>query len=751
MGSKSENLKLLQSAGFQVPPFFDVPTSCLNKRELEEMAAKKLGTKALFAVRSSASVEDGKDKSFAGHFCSVVGVSFNEVFDAFSKVSESLEGINGKVIIQQFIPSEKSGVLFTNNGQGLVVVNSNFGLCKTVVEGQSCDEWYLNGENKLIRKKIASEKRPLELINNELTNTGKRSDASLTINELNDLVVECRKIETYFRYPQDIEWCFYNRKLYILQSRPITRKLPVQNFLYFDSANIAESYSGIVLPLTQSFATRIYKVVYENLLIASGVSRKKTDKHSGIFNSLVAGYYGRIFYNMNSWYLMMSFLPGYKRNKQNLEKMLTMNVSEDIIRRVNPSLGLKLRYPFVVIWKLIFFNRTIRQFERETRMILQESRQIDFSTYAAAMCWAYYRKLEEQLLNNFHIPVENDFLLMTYLGILRKKHPEQELREMLAFESVSSSQVDSIAALSHKLYQVEEFKEAIEVENVTEFQNLIREHKDMKKEIEEYFSRYSGRFANELKLESEDIESDHLLFLKLLKAYRNKKTANKTKTFKNKGFLQKRFYKYASKREDLRLLRSNCFSLVRRVFLRLGEIYARQGKLANEKDVFYCTIDELELMNKSTDGGFSEIIEKRKKDFEEYKALQVPAFFALTEDEMPHLLEEESNQKYELSGRPCNDGIITGKIRVFQEFEMPDVIDFDIIVAKNTDPGWSLLMGLSKGMIIENGGILSHAAIVSRELGIPTIIGVEAATKKLRTGQIVELNASDGTIKIMES
>ena len=58
-------------------------------------------------------------------------------------------------------------------------------------------------------------------------------------------------------------------------------------------------------------------------------------------------------------------------------------------------------------------------------------------------------------------------------------------------------------------------------------------------------------------------------------------------------------------------------------------------------------------------------------------------------------------------------------------------------------------MGLSKGMIIENGGILSHAAIVSRELGIPTVIGVESATKILKTGQLVEINGSTGSIRII--
>ena len=85
-------------------------------------------------------------------------------------------------------------------------------------------------------------------------------------------------------------------------------------------------------------------------------------------------------------------------------------------------------------------------------------------------------------------------------------------------------------------------------------------------------------------------------------------------------------------------------------------------------------------------------------------------------------------------GRGCTKGEIQGRIRVFKDYYLPEKIDFEIAVAKNTDPGWTPLLGLCKGLIIENGGILSHAAIVSRELGIPTIIGVKNATKILKSG-----------------
>ena len=99
-------------------------------------------------------------------------------------------------------------------------------------------------------------------------------------------------------------------------------------------------------------------------------------------------------------------------------------------------------------------------------------------------------------------------------------------------------------------------------------------------------------------------------------------------------------------------------------------------------------------------------------------------------------------------GRPASPGVIRGEIRVFKEFSMPKKIDFDILVTTHTDPGWTSLISLSKGLIIEHGGVLSHASIVARELRIPAVIGAEGAVNFFKDGQIVELNGSTGAITL---
>ena len=68
-----------------------------------------------------------------------------------------------------------------------------------------------------------------------------------------------------------------------------------------------------------------------------------------------------------------------------------------------------------------------------------------------------------------------------------------------------------------------------------------------------------------------------------------------------------------------------------------------------------------------------------------------------------------------------------------------------------TDPGWVFLMTISKGLIVEKGSVLSHTAIIGRELGIPTIVGVKNATKLIKDGDLIEINGDTGSIEILDN
>ncbi len=742
IGNKARNLLKLKTSGYNVPQFITLDT-----KESEDELYQKLkiwNKNTLFAVRSSCIAEDSKNKSFAGYFHSEIGVKYSEIYGAYKKVCESFKNHKGSVIIQEFIPSEKSGVLFTNDGNNNLIINSNYGVCKSVVEGWACDEILASQNGIIIKKHHEKNKTSLVWIKDQFENK-KYSKFTLEAEEIKLLIKTGKKIESFFNSPQDIEWCFYQNNLYILQSRPITAKISdKKDVIYYDSANVAESYSGIISPLTISFAKRIYKEVYKNLIYRSGVSIKKLENYNTVFNNMVDSFYGRLYYNMNNWYTMMSFIPGYKRNKENLEEMITSNVKEDVERDVKPNLWLKIKYPLIVIWKLICFKHNARKFNNDVVNYIENTRKINYNKLSIQDCVNKYHEIEELLLKKWYFPVENDFLVMTYFGLLKKKHVEEELNKIICFESKTTNQINALINLSKNIKQDGILYDAIKNNYSKKIIESLNQNTKIQNDIDEYFSIYGGRFANELKLESPDIEEDMVSFFKLLQHYEKLKI-NTVKPKNKQSYILKQFKKYAAQREEFRLLRSNAFSVVRKIFNRIGIILSKKEEIENPSDIYFLSVEE--VINKQKNK--KEIIAKRKIEYEKYKTLEPPTFFGVYEGELP--LETSKSLTNELIGRGCTKGITKGKVKVFKEYYMPEKIDFEIAVAKNTDPGWTPLLGFCKGLIIENGGILSHAAIVSRELGIPTVIGVKDATKKIKDGQIFEIDGSNGTLKIINN
>ena len=111
--------------------------------------------------------------------------------------------------------------------------------------------------------------------------------------------------------------------------------------------------------------------------------------------------------------------------------------------------------------------------------------------------------------------------------------------------------------------------------------------------------------------------------------------------------------------------------------------------------------------------------------------------------------EVSTDSTSDLKGLCACGGVLTGRVKVLETIMEADKLEMgDILVTRQTDPGWVSVFPLISGLIVERGGMLSHGAIVSREFGIPAIVGVELATQKLKDGDLITLNADKGTIVI---
>jgi phosphoenolpyruvate synthase/pyruvate phosphate dikinase len=99
------------------------------------------------------------------------------------------------------------------------------------------------------------------------------------------------------------------------------------------------------------------------------------------------------------------------------------------------------------------------------------------------------------------------------------------------------------------------------------------------------------------------------------------------------------------------------------------------------------------------------------------------------------------------TGTGCYPGLVRGRVRVVRDPRDAGLRPGEILVAERTDPGWVMLFPAASGLLVERGSLLSHSAIVARELGIPAVVSVAGLTQWLETGDTVEMDGRAGTIR----
>ena len=206
----------------------------------------------------------------------------------------------------------------------------------------------------------------------------------------------------------------------------------------------------------------------------------------------------------------------------------------------------------------------------------------------------------------------------------------------------------------------------------------------------------------------------------------------------------KQLQRYIKQREAFRLLRSTGFGWLRRILLQAGINAAQSGHIQEPDDIFYLKIEEWFAGDHAQ---WKDLIVQRKAQYVEHAGDRYPRSFAATPsaEAPPYIPGAATGETVE--GQCVFPGVVRGRLLVMDEYRPGPWPDFDILVAKHTDPGWSMLISKAKGLVVEQGGLLSHASIVTRELGIPCIIGAPNATALLKDGGEAALDAASGTLK----
>ena len=115
-----------------------------------------------------------------------------------------------------------------------------------------------------------------------------------------------------------------------------------------------------------------------------------------------------------------------------------------------------------------------------------------------------------------------------------------------------------------------------------------------------------------------------------------------------------------------------------------------------------------------------------------------------------HVIDDSDLPENCLAGTPCCAGVVEGKVKVIMSPDDDLTLNGEILVTKRTDPGWVPLYPSVSGLLVERGGLLSHSAIVAREMGLPTIVSIKNLTDRIKTGMTIRINGETGIIEILD-
>jgi rifampicin phosphotransferase len=624
----------------------------------------------------------------------------------------------------------------------------------------------------------------------------------LSDDEARAVAALARRSALHFGAPQDIEWAFEHGELYLLQSRPITSLAalgdPDGAPALWDNSNIAESYGGVTTPLTYSFARYVYEEVYRQFLAIVGVPAATIDDNGDALRRMIGLVRGRVYYNLYSWYRALALLPGFKLNRRFMEQM--MGVREGLPDALAAELsassrGARWRDASGVArmaWRLVAANLRIEGSVREFHARLDRALAgsgVPLSEMRPDEIVAHYRTLERELLRNWDAPLLNDFFAMIHFGALRKlttkwcgddagtlqndlvagdgaivsAEPARRIREMATIAAGDPSLVSALTS-----------------GRVDVALAAVRRTPALVERYDEYLARFGDRCLDELKLETETLDDDPALLLDSIgRAAASPVTSTPSERADFRGDAERRAFEplrghpvrrwifrrvlgqargRVRDRENLRFERTRVFGRVRRIFLELGKRFAALGMLAEPRDVFWLEVDEAlgVVEGTATSVNLRALAEARRGEFAQYEATDAPPDRFETRGMVhqgrqweraaaPAAVAIEGGE--ERAGTGCYPGLVRGRVRVVRDPREAELRPGEILVAERTDPGWVMLFPAAAGLLVERGSLLSHSAIVARELGIPAVVSIPGLTQWLATGDVVEMDGRAGTVR----
>lgn len=803
LGGKGWALAQARRAGLPVPDWFTLtPAACGARLDgaLQEALAELCPQGESVAVRSSAIDEDGAERSFAGQLESHLFVPHAEVAARAEDVWRSAGAARVRayrarsgaeaqtrppaVLVQRMIDADLAGVAFSadpvSGRRAVAVVAAAPGVGEGLVSGaRDADSYHVSREGRVIERRPSGAAPCM-------------SDAQAA--EVAALARECAR---RFGRPQDIEWAIAGGRLWLLQSRPITSLAglsdPDGELAIWDSSNIAESYGGLTTPMTFSFIRRCYEHAYRELGRLGGLAEREIRAHDDAYRRMLGFVRSRVYYNLVSWYRLLALVPGFRHNRQFLDEMLGVQERPELAALVpfgrRPGIVAYARQAARILRHFLAVERTNRRFLRRLDAALGAP-QVALADMRADELVAYYRLLERRLLRRWDAPLVNDFFAMIFHGVLRRlvarwlEPGDAGLdNHLLSGESgiISVEPVRRVREMARAAAAEPDLAGLLRCGGADDALARLRRSPRLYREYEQYLARFADRCPEELKLESVPLDRDPLPLLRAIGSLAGAAPAAQESARPSLRLaaqarvaqalrarpLRRALFAWVLRhararvrdRENLRFERTRLFGRVRAIVTELGLRLQALGRLEDAPDVFFLELEELLAFvdGTATCGDLRGLCALRKAERERHLRADPPPrrFETRGLGQIEHgfaaaAAHPAAADGATRSGTGCCPGVVRGRARVVAAAEGARLLPGEILVAERTDPGWVMLFASAAGLVVERGSLLSHAAIVAREMALPAVVGLAGACRWLRDGDLVELDGASGAVRRLE-
>jgi pyruvate,water dikinase len=768
----------------------------------------QLGEKDGYAVRSSATAEDLPTASFAGQQDTYLNIIGKEaILRNISKCWASLftdravtyriqngfdhRKIHLSVVIQKMVFPEAAGIMFTadpvTSNRKVVSIDASFGLGEALVSGLVNADIYKVRDGRIIDKKISAKKLAIYALKEGGTEEKKIEAARQNMQTLTDeqilrLARMGRTIEAYFSRPQDIEWCLYENKFFIVQSRPITTLYPVpeaqdgKKHVYMSFGH-QQMMTDAMKPLGLSFfqllsdeipliqaGGRLFIDLAHDLaspagqkivLMAAGKidplmdnAIKSLMKRKAFMKSLSRG---KRAFSMGSgyfsWALPVQFIKIYRSNDGSLVQSL-MSRNEASIKDLRQMANLSGDELFA------FIMEAHKQL-KEAMYDPQGMAAIYVGVYAVSWLnkkmekWLGEKSAADSLSKSVatNVTSEMGLALLDVADVVRQ-YPAvmkyfQHAHDETFFEDLAKLEGGTVVSQSIGTYlekygmrcpgEIDITRPRFSEQPTALVPMLLSNIKNFEP------GAHNTIFEQGLR-EGKQREQDLLKRLEQLPGGNQK--AKKTRK------MISRLRNFVGYREYPKYLMIERYWIIKQALLKEAVKLVQKGVIQEKEDIYYLSFEEFREVVRTNRLDYS-IITKRKEEYDVYEKLTPPRVMTSEGEVLFGAYDTGNIPQGALAGIPVSSGTIEGRARVVLKMEDANIEEGDILVTAYTDPSWTPVFVSVKGLVTEVGGVMTHGAVIAREYGLPAVVGVENATRLIKDGQRIRVNGAEGYVEIL--